>query len=68
MTSHFQIQRVLIKIIVSDAYIMTHTESDLADVYARLFQVSASVADIETNMKEREQSSSDITSVNQNKL
>lgn len=57
----------MMRYIISDSYVITHTESDLADVFARLFQVSAAVADLEGSMKDRDQHSSDMSTVSQNK-
>lgn len=41
---------------------ITNQDTDLADVFGRLFQVSAAVSDLEGVMKEREQSDASITS------
>lgn len=35
---------------------MTNMEYDLSEVFGKLFQVSASVSDLENKMKERDQS------------
>ncbi|KAF5278113.1 hypothetical protein FQR65_LT03629 [Abscondita terminalis] len=48
-----------------DCYIITNQESDLSDIFGRLFQVSAAVSDLESAIKDRDQIESSI--VNQTK-
>lgn len=42
---------------ISDSFVVTNQETDLADVFGRLFQVSAAVSDLEGIVKDGEQSS-----------
>lgn len=41
---------------ISDSFVVTNQETDLADVFGRLFQVSAAVSDLEGIVKDGEQS------------
>lgn len=47
---------------ISDCFVITNQENDLADVFGRLFQVSAAVSDLEGVMKDRDQSDTSLTS------
>lgn len=46
----------------SDCFVITNQDADLADVFGRLFQVSAAVSDLEGIMKDHDQSESSVTS------
>ncbi|KAF2884642.1 hypothetical protein ILUMI_21529 [Ignelater luminosus] len=45
-----------------DCFVITNQENDLADVFGRLFQVSAAVSDLEGVMKDRDQSDTSLAS------
>lgn len=53
---------MIVKYCVLDCFIITNQENSLADVFGRLFQVSAAVSDLEGILKERDQSDVSITS------